>query len=148
MTGKELSRDLFSFEEPITEQMYVWAASIGIDSEVLDEARLEHTTEDIMTREQHAIYMGFDFTIVNLIHDGVELGGLRRMDEEVDIFVIESLHEGLSFLQEQVPADFIEDIVSRFKQLLRWYSVPFGGLDAVLTEAEKVKQEAMRSWLG
>ena len=25
VTGKELSRDLFSFEEPITEQMYVWS---------------------------------------------------------------------------------------------------------------------------
>ena len=148
MTRKELSRDLLSFEEQITEQMYVWAASIGIDSEVLDEARLEHTTEDIMTWEQHRIYMGFDFTIVHVIPDGVESDGLRRMNEDVDIFVIESLHEGLSFLQEQVPADFIEDIVSRFKQLLRWYSVPFGGLDAVLTEAEKVKQEAMRSWLG
>ena len=127
--------------------MYVWAASIGIDSEVLDEARLEHTTEDIMTWEQHRIYMGFDFTIVNLI-DGVELGNLERMDEQVSIFDIDNLHEGLLFLQAQVPADFIEDIVAKFNQLLRWYSVPFGGLDAVLAEAEKVKQEAMRLWLG
>ena len=127
--------------------MYVWTASIGIDSEVLDEARFEDTTEDIMTPAQHEIYIGFDFTIGNLIHDGVELGSLRRMNEPVDIFNIESLHEGLSFLQEQVPADIIEDIVAKFNQLLRWYSVPFGGLDAVLTEAEKVKQEAMRSWL-
>ncbi len=56
MARKELSRDLSFLEEQIAEQMYVWAASIGIDSEVLDEARLEHTTEDIMTWEQHSIY--------------------------------------------------------------------------------------------
>ena len=148
MTRKELSRDLLSFEKQITEQMYVWTASIGIDSEILNEARFEDTTEDIMTPEQHEIYTGFAYTTASLIHDAVDLDSLERMDEQVDIFVIESLHEGLSFLQEQVPADFIEDIVSRFKQLLRWYSVPFGGLDAVLTEAENVSQEAMRSWLG
>ena len=70
------------------------------------------------------------------------------MDEQVSIFDIDSLHEGLLFLQAQVPTDFIEDIVAKFNQLLRWYSVPFGGLDAVLTEAEKVRQEAMKSWLG
>ena len=148
VTGAELSRDLFSLEEQITAQMYVWAASIGIDSEVLDEARFEDSTEDIMTPEQHEIYTGFDFTIGNLIHDGVELGGLRRMDEPVSIFDIDSLHEGLLFFQAQVPADIIEDIVAKFNPLLRWYSVPFGGLDAVLTEAENVRQEAMRSWLG
>ena len=148
VTGKELSRDLFSLEEQVTEQMYVWAASIGIDSEVLDEARFEDTTEDIMTPEQHEIYNGFSLITVGLIHDGVDLGGLERMNELVSIFDIENLHEGLLFLQEQVPADFIEDIVAKFKQLLRWYSVLFGGLDAVLTEAEKVRQEAMRSWLG
>jgi hypothetical protein len=70
------------------------------------------------------------------------------MDEQVSIFDIDNLHEGLLFLQAQVPADIIEDIVAKFNQLLRWYSVPFGGLDAVLTEAENVRQEAMQSWLG
>ena len=87
-TRKELSRDLSFLEEQIAEQMYVWAASIGIDSEVLDEARLEHTTEDIMTWEQHEIYIGFDFTIVYVIPDCVESDDFRRMDEDVDIFVI------------------------------------------------------------
>lgn len=48
MTGEELSRDLFSLEEQITAQVYVWSASIGIDSEVLDEARFDDTTEDIV----------------------------------------------------------------------------------------------------
>ncbi len=148
MTGKELSRDLSSLEDQITEQMYVWAASIGIDPEVLDEARFEDTTEDIMTPEQHKIYNVFSWTIGSLIHDAIELDGFERMNEQVSIFDIDSLHEGLLFLQAQVPADFIEDIVERFNQLLRWYSVPFGGLDAALTEAEKVRQEAMRSWLG
>ena len=148
MTRKELSSDLFSLEEQITEQMYVWAASIGIDSEVLDEARFEDTTEDIMTPEHHEIYNGFNFLIGSLIHDAVDLGGLERMNEQVSIFDIDTLHEGLLFLQAQVPADFIEGIVEKFNQLLRWYSVPFGGLEAVLTEAEKVKQEAMRSRLG
>ena len=147
MTGKELSRDLLSFEERITEQMYVWTASIGIDSEVLDEARFDDTTEDIMTPAQHEIYTGFTYTAAGLIHDAIDLGSLERMDEPVSIFDIDTLHEGLLFLQAQVPADIIEDIVAKFNQLLRWYSVPFGGLDAVLTEAEKVKQEAMRSWL-
>ena len=66
----------------------------------------------------------------------------------MDIFDIDSLHEGLLFLQAQVPVDIIEDIVAKFNQLLRWYSVPFGGLDVVLTEAENVRQEAMQSWLG
>lgn len=66
----------------------------------------------------------------------------------MSIFDIDTLHEGLLFLQAQVPADIIEDIVAKFNQLLRWYSFPFGGLEAVLTEAEKVRQEAMRSWLG
>ena len=146
--GTELSRDLFSLEEQITEQMYVWAASIGIDSEVLDEARSDDTTEDIMTPEQHEIYTGFTYTAAGLIHDAIDLDSLERMDEPVSIFDIDTLHEGLLFLQAQVPADFIEDIVARFKQLLRWYSVPFGGLDAVLTEAENVRQEAMQSWLG
>ena len=128
--------------------MYVWTASIGIDSEVLEEARFEDTTEDIMTPEQHEIYTGFAFTIANLIHDGVDLDSLERMDEQVDIFDIDTLHEGLLFLKARVPVDIIEDIVVKFNQLLRWYSVPFGGLDAVLTEAEKVRQEAMWSWLG
>ena len=148
MTGEELSRDLFSLEEQITAQMYVWTESIGIDSEVLDEARFEDTTEDIMTPEQHEIYTGFAWTTVNLIHDGVDLGGLERMNEQVSIFDIENLHEGLLFLQERVPADFIEDIVAKINQLLRWYSVPFGGLAAVLAEAESVRQEAMRSLFG
>ena len=148
MTGAELSRDLFSLEEQITEQMYVWTASIGIDAEVLDEARFEDTTEDIMTPEQHEIYNGFAWTTGSLIHDAVDLGGLERMNEQVSIFDIENLHEGLLILQARVPADFIEGIVEKFNQLLRWYSVPFGGLDAVLTEAERVRQEAMRSWLG
>ena len=148
MTGEELSRDLFSLEEQITAQMYVWTASIGIDSEVLDEARFEDTTEDIMTPEQHEIYTGFSWTTASLTYDAVELGGLERMNEQVSIFDIDSLHEGLLFLQAQVPADIIEDIVARFNQLLRWYSIPFGGLGAVLTEAENVRQEAMRSWLG
>ena len=148
MTEKELSRDLVSFEEQITEQMYVWTGSIGIDSEVLEEARFEDTTEDIMTPEQHEIYTGFAFTIANLIHDAVDLDSLERMDEQVDIFDIDTLHEGLLFFQAQVPADICEDIRWKFNQLLRWYSVPFGGLDAVLTEAENVRQEAMRSWLG
>ena len=147
VTGEELSRDLFSLEEQITEQMYVWTASIGIDSEVLDEARFDDTTEDIMTPEQHEIYTGFAWTTASLIHDAVDLGGLERMNEQVSIFDIDSLHEDLSFLQAQVPADIIEDIVAKFSQLLRWYSVPFGGLDAVLTEAEKIRQEALRSWL-
>ena len=148
VTPKELSRDLLSLEEQITEQMYVWTASIGIDSEVLDEARFDDTTEDIMTPEQHEIYTGFAFTIANLIHDAIDLDSLERMDDQVDIFDIDSLHEALLFLQAQVPVDIIEDIVAKFNQLLRWYSVPFGGLDAVLTEAENVKQEAMQSWLG
>ena len=148
MTPKELSRDLLSLEDQIAEQMYVWIESIGIDSEVLEEARFDDTTEDIMTPEQHKIYTGFAFTIANLIHDAVDLDSLERMDEQVDIFDIDSLHEGLLFLQAQVPVDIIEDIVEKFNQLLRWYSVPFGGLDAVLTEAENVRQEAMRSWLG
>ena len=148
VTPKELSRDLLSLEEQITEQMYVWTASIGIDSEVLEEARFEDTTEDIMTPEQHEIYTGFAFTIANLIHDGVDLDSLERMDEQVDIFDIDTLHEGLLFLQSRVPAEIIEDIVAKFNQLLRWYSVPFSGLDAVLTEAENVRQEAMQSWLG
>ena len=145
---KELSRDLLSLEEQITEQMYVWTASIGIDSEVLDEARFDDTTEDIMTPEQHEIYTGFAYTIANLIHDAIDLDSLERMDDQVDIFDIDSLHEALLFLQAQVPVDIIEDIVAKFNQLLRWYSVPFGGLDAVLTEAENVRQEAMQSWLG
>ena len=51
MTGKELSRDLLSLEKQITAQMYVWTESIGIDSEVLDEARFDDSTEDIMTLE-------------------------------------------------------------------------------------------------
>ena len=148
MTGKELSRDLLSLEEQITEKMYVWAASIGIDSEVLNEARFEDTTEDIMTPEQHEIYAGFAYTEVSLIHDAIDLDSFERMDEPVSIFDIDTLHEGLLFLQARVPADIIEDIVERLNQLLRWYSVPFGGLDAALTEAEKVRQEAMRSWLG
>ena len=148
VTPKELSRDLLSLEEQITEQMYVWTASIGIDSEVLDEARFDDTTEDIMTPEQHEIYTGFAFTIANLIHDAIDLDSLERMDDQVDIFDIDSLHEALLFLQAQVPVDIIEDIVAKFNQLLRWYSVPFGGLDAVLTEAENVRQEAMRAWLG
>ena len=148
MTPKELSRDLLSLEDQIAEQMYVWIESIGIDSEVLEEARFDDTTEDIMTPEQHKIYTGFAFTIANLIHDAVDLDSLERMDEQVDIFDIDSLHEALLFLKAQVPIDIIEDIVVKFNQLLRWYSVPFGGLDAVLTEAENVKQEAMQSWLG
>ena len=148
VTRKELSRDLLFLEEQITEQMYVWTESIGIDSGVLNEARFEDTTEDIMTPEQHEIYTGFAYTTASLIHDAVDLDSLERMDEPVDIFDIDSLHEDLLFLKAQVPADIIEDIVAKFNQLLRWYSVPFGGLDAVLTEAENVKQEAMRSWLG
>ncbi|MDE0423267.1 MAG: hypothetical protein OXN25_00200 [Candidatus Poribacteria bacterium] len=148
MTGGELSRDLFSLEEQITAQMYVWVESIGIDSEVFAEAYCDDTTEDIMTSEQHDIYTGFAYTIVSLTHDAVDLGGLERMNEQVSIFDIDTLHEGLLFLQAQVPADIIEDIVAKFNQLLRWYSFPFGGLEAVLTEAEKVRQEAMRSWLG
>lgn len=148
MTGEELSRDLFSLEEQITAQMYVWTASIGIDSEVLDEARFEDTTEDIMTPEQHETYTGFAWTTVSLIHDAVDLDGLERMNEQVSIFDIENLHEGLLFLQARVPADFIEGIVAKIHQLLRWYSVPFGGLDAVLAEAESVRQEAMRSLFG
>ena len=148
MTPKELSRDLLSLEDQIAEQMYVWIESIGIDSEVLEEARFDDTTEDIMTPEQHEIYTGFAFTIANLIHDAVDLDSLERMDDQVDIFDIDSLHEALLFLKAQVPIDIIEDIVEKFNQLLRWYSVPFGGLDAVLTEAENVRQEAMRLWLG
>ena len=148
MTGKELSRDLLSLEEQITEQMYVWTESIGIDSEVLDEAHFDDTTEDIMTPEQHEIYTGFTYTIVTLTHDAIYLDSFERMDEQVSIFDIDNLHEGLLFLQKQVPVDIIEDIVAKFNQLLRWYSVPFGGLDAVLTEAENVRQEAMQSWLG
>ena len=101
-----------------------------------------------MTPEQHEIYTGFAYTIANLIHDAIDLDSLERMDEQVDIFDIDSLHESLLFLQAQVPVDIIEDIVAKFNQLLRWYSVPFGGLDAVLTEAENVRQEAMQSWLG
>ena len=147
MTPKELSRDLLSLEEQITEQMYVWTKSIGIDSEVLDEASFDDTTEDIMTPEQHEIYTGFAYTIASLTHDAIHLDSLERMDEQVSIFDIDSLHEDLLFLQTQVPADIIEDIVAKFNQLLRWYSVPFGGLDAVLTEAENVRQEAMRLWL-
>ena len=148
VTGEELSRDLFSLEEQITAQMYVWTASIGIDSEVLDEARFDDTTEDIMTPEQHEIYNRFSWTTASLIHDAVDLGGLKRMNEEVSIFDIDNLHEGLLFLQAQVPADIIEDVVAKFNQLLRWYLVPFGGLEAALAEAENVRQEAMRSWLG
>ena len=148
MTGEELSRDLFSLEEQITAQMYVWTESIGIDSEVLDEARFDDTTEDIMTLEQHEIYIGFTFTTASLTHDSVDLGSLERMNKQVSIFDIDNLHEGLLFLQARVPADIIEDIVAKFNQLLRWYSVPFDGLEAVLTKAENVRQEAMRSWLG
>ena len=148
VTGEELSRDLFALEEQITAQMYVWVKSIGIDSKVFAEAYCDDTTEDIMTPEQHEIYNGFSWTIVSLIHDAVDLGGLERMNEQVSIFDIDSLHEDLLLLQAQVPADIIEDIVERLNQLLRWYSVPFGGLDAALTEAENVRQEAMRSWLG
>ena len=148
MTPKELSRDLLSLEKQITEQMYVWTASIGIDSEVLNEARFDDTTEDIMTPEQHEIYTGFAYTIANLIHDAIHLDSFERMDEQVNIFDIDSLHEDLLFLQAQVPVGIIEDIVAKFNQLLRWYSVPFGRLDAVLTEAENVRQKAMQSWLG
>ena len=147
MTAKELSRDLLLLEKQITEQMYIWTASIGIDSEVLDEARFNDSTEDIMTPEQHKIYIGFAYIIASLTHDAIHLDSLKRMDEQVNIFDIDSLHEGLLFLQTQVPADIIEDIVAKFNQLLRWYSLPFGGLDAVLTEAENVRQEAIRLWL-
>ena len=108
MTPKELSRDLLSLEEQITEQMYVWTASIGIDSEVLDEARFDDTTEDIMTPEQHDIYTGFAYTIANLIHDAIDLDSFERMDEQVSVFDIDSLHEGLLFLQAQVPVDINE----------------------------------------
>ena len=69
MTGKKLSRNLLSLEEQITEQMYVWAASIGIGSEVLQEALFEDITEDIMTPEQHEIYTDFAYTTANLIQD-------------------------------------------------------------------------------
>ena len=148
MTRKELSRDLISLEEQITERMYVWTESIGIASEVLNEARFEDTTEDIMTSEQHEIYTGFEWTLGSLIHDAIELDSFERMDEPVSIFDIDSLHGGFLFFQAQVPADICEDIRGRFNQLLRWYSVPFGGLDAVLREAEEIKREAMRSWLG
>ena len=148
MTGKELSRDLLSLEEQITAQMYVWTESIGIDSEVLEEARFDDTTEDIMTPDQHETYTGFSYTTASLTHDAIHLDSLEHMDEQVSIFDIDNLHESLLFLQAQVPTDFIEDIVAKFNQLLRWYSVPFGGLDAVLTEAENVRQEAMKSWLG
>ena len=148
MTGKELSRDLISLEDQITERMYVWTESIGIDSEVLNEARFDDTTEDIMTSEQHEIYTGFEWTLGSLIHDAIDLDSFERMDEPVSIFDIDTLHEGLLFLRSRVPADIIEDILVRFNQLLRWYSVPFGGLDAVLTEAENVRQEALQSWLG
>lgn len=147
VTGKELSRDLISLEEQITERMYVWTESTGIDSEVLNKARFDDTTEDIMTSEQHEIYTGFEWTLGSLIHDAIELDSFGRGDEQVNIFDIDTLHEGLLFLQERVPVDVIEDIVARFNQLLRWYSVPFGGLDAVLKEAEKVRPEAIRSWL-
>ena len=128
--------------------MYVWTESIGINSEVLEETRFDDTTEDIMTPDQHEIYTGFSYTTASLTHDAIHLGSLEHMDEQVSIFDIDNLHEGLLFLQAQVPTDFIEDIVAKFNQLLRWYSVPFGGLDAVLTEAENVRQEAMKSWLG
>ena len=148
MTRKELSRDLISLEEQITERMYVWTESIGIDSEVLNEARFDDTTENIMTSEQHEIYTGFEWTLGSLIHDAIELDGFERMDEQVNIFDINTLHEDFLFLRAQVPADIVEDILARFNQLLRWYSVPFGGLDAVLKEAKKVTEEAMRSWLG
>ena len=148
MTRKELSRNLLSLKEQINEKMYVWTASIGIDSEVLNEARFDDTTEDIMTPEQHEIYTGFAYTEVSLIHDAIDLGSFERMDERVSIFDIDTLHEGLLFLQARVPVDIIEDIVAKLNQLLRWYSVPFGELDAVLTEVEKIRQEAMRSWLG
>lgn len=148
VTRKELSRDLLSLEEQISEQMDVWIGSIGIDSEVFDEARFEDTTEDIMNPGQHEIYTGFAFTIASLIHDAIHLDSLECMDEQVNIFDIDTLHESLLFLKAQVPTDFIEGIVAKYNQLLRWYSVPFGGLDAVLTEAENVRREAMRSWLG
>ena len=81
MTGKELSRDLISLEEQITERMYIWTESIGIDSEVLEESRFEDTTEDIMTSEQHEIYTGFASTTANLIHDAIDLDSFERMDE-------------------------------------------------------------------
>ena len=61
--------------------MYVWAASIGIDAEVLEESRFEDTTEDIMTSEQHEIYTGFAYTTTNLIHDAIDLDSFERMDE-------------------------------------------------------------------
>ncbi len=146
VTGKELSRDLLSLEKQITAQMDLWIASIGIDSKVLEEARFDDTTEDIMTPEQHEIYTGFAYTIGNLIHDAIDLGNFERMNEQVGIFDIDSLHEALLFLQAQVPVDMIEDIVAEFNQLLRWYSLPFSGLDAALKEAENVRQEALRSW--
>ena len=85
---------------------------------------------------------------MSLIHDAIDLYSFERMDELVSIFDIDALHEGLLFLQARVPADIIEDIVAKLNQLLRWYSVLFGGLKAALTEAENVRQEAMRSWLG
>ena len=108
-----------------------------IDSEVLNEARFDDTTEDIMTPEQHEIYTGFAYTIANLIHDAIHLDSFERMDEQVNIFDIDSLHEDLLFLQAQVPVGIIEDIVAKFNQLLRWYSVPFGRLDAVLDRSRK-----------
>ena len=148
MTREELSRDLLSLQEQLSKQMYVWTEFIGIDSEVLDEASFNDTTEDIMTPEQHKIYTGFAYTTANLIHDTVYLDSLEHMDEQVSIFDIDSLHESLLFLQAQVPIDIIEDIVAKFNQLLRWYSVPFGGLEAVLREAEKIRRETLTSWLG
>ena len=101
-----------------------------------------------MTPEQHEICTGFAYTEVSLIHDAIDLDSFERMDERVSIFDIDTLHEGLLFLQARVLASIIENIVAKLNQLLRWYSVPFGGLDVVWTEAKKVRQEAMGSWLG
>ena len=90
-----------------------------------------------MTPAQHEIYTGFTYTAAGLIHDAIDLDSLERMDEPVSIFDIDTLHEGLLFLQAQVPADIIEDIVAKFNQLLRWYSVPFGGVRRCLNRSRK-----------
>ena len=148
MTQKELSGDLYALEKQITEQMHVWIESIGIDSEAFAEASFDDAIEDIMTPEQHEIYTGFDWTRISLLHNVIKLDNFRHRNEPVSIFDIDSIHQDLLFLQSRVPADMIEDIVARFNELLRWYSVPFGGLDAVSTKAEEIRRKAMRSWLG
>ena len=54
-----------------------------------------------MTPEQHDIYTGFAYTIANLIHDAIDLDSFERMDEQVSVFDIDSLHEAYCFYKRK-----------------------------------------------